>query len=122
MVESPQEMEYCNIKSIASIFADDEQIRGALLQSLRPHECLEPVKGAGLMVLYTMSKIAEKLKKAQIYFTSRGKQETIDFYRRIGMVEKENNNFMLPFNMFKSFQQRVEEKFPIQKIFEENIN
>ncbi|MCR4880478.1 MAG: hypothetical protein K6A44_00800 [bacterium] len=122
LVESPQEMEYCSIKAIASIFTDAEQIRGALLQSLRPHECLEPVKGAGLMVLYTMSKIAEKLKKAQIFLTSRGKQETIDFYRHMGMIEKENNTFVLPSDMFKSFQQRIEEKFPVARVFEENIN
>lgn len=121
-VEVPQEMDNSNIKALASIFVDADQIRGGSLQSLRPHECLEPVKGAGLMVLYTMTKIAEKLKKAQVYFISRGKQETIDFYRRSGMIEKENNVFMLPSNMFKAFQQRIEEKFPITEIFEESIH
>ena len=120
-VESPQEMDYCSVKALASYFVDTNQIRLSELQSLRPHESLEPVKGAGLMILYTASKIAEKLKKAQVYLISRGKQDTIDFYRHSGMIEKENNVFILPANIFKSFQEKIEERFPILKIFENNI-
>ena len=121
-VETPQEMDYCSIKALASYFEDTDQIRLSSLQSLRPHEILEPVKGAGIMVLYTASKIAEKLKKAQVCLVSRGKPETLAFYRQSGMIEKENNFFTLPSEKFKSFQEKIKEKFPIVKIFEENIN
>ena len=115
-------MDYCKVKALSSIFVDAQQVRGGSLQSLRPHECLEPIKGAGLMVLYTMTKIAEKLKKAQVYLTSRANDDTVNFYRRSGMIEGKNNAFMLPSDMFRTFQQKIEERFPVLKIFEENIN
>ncbi len=120
-VESPQEMDYCSVKALASYFVDPDQIRIAELQSLRPHELLEPVKGAGLMILYAASKIAEKLKKAQVHLISRGCKETLDFYRHSGMIAGEKMDFSLPANLFKSFQQKIEEHFPVSKIFEENI-
>lgn len=120
-VELPQEMKSYSVKALASYFNDPEQIRLTELQSLRPYETLEPVKGAGLMLLYTASKIAEKLKKARLYLVSADKPKTVDFYRQAGLIEGENRNFTLPSDMFKSFQQKIEEKFPVLKFFEEYI-
>lgn len=109
------------IKSLASVFIDDDQIRLAELQSIRPEEYIEPTKGAGLIILYTLSKMAEVLKRPKIFLNSRLNGNTLDFYKNAGMRNLETTKFILENKDFSQFQQRIESHFPVTEFFVNNI-
>ena len=119
---SPKEQ----VKAMAMYHVGADNINLQLLQSENQLKWFKKTKGAGSMIIYALTKIAEKLGKKAV--TVDADRAAYKFYEKMGMkISKTDVSYrdygryyILPRKMFKDFQKKIEEKFGVVPV-RENI-
>ena len=84
------------------------------LQSKSEIALFNRIKGAGSLIVYALSKIAQKNdKKAIVLSAATGAKK---FYKKLGFKNIEAKEFMLPKEKYEMLQRKLEEKFHITEV------
>jgi len=118
LVDMPDAAPKEQVKALALYTVGFENINLQLLQSENQLKWFKKTKGAGSLIIYALTKIAEILGKEAVCVDA--DRAAFKFYKKIGMKKSIDSNFreegeffILTKNMFKAFQQKMEEKFNI---------
>ena len=118
LVETPEETVGKQVKALALYSAEKDNIDLNVLQSENQMRWFQKTKGAGSLIIYTLTKIAEALGKKEVIVDA--DRAACNFYKKIGMKMKQlpgyknkSRVFVLTQDMFKDFQRKMEEKFNI---------
>ena len=120
LVETPTEKANKQIKAMAAYHFEKDMLVLGALQSKNQTEYRQKTKGAGSLILYALSKIAEQQGKEKIFVDAYRK--AINFYRKLGLDQVGERTFVLTKENFAKFQRALEERYKIISATERNIN
>lgn len=114
LVEVPALKGENQIRAMASYFFHKDTLCLEMLQSKTQTDFFRKIKGAGSLILYALSQIAQenKAKKVLVYSTA----DAINFYKRAGFKRIVDNEYYLSSTKFKSLQEKIEKKLNIEPV------
>ena len=119
LVDVPKASPKEQVKAMAMYYVGSDNINLQLLQSENQLKWFKKTKGAGSMIIYALTKIAEKLGKKSIKVDA--DKAAYKFYEKMGMKISETDvsyrdygrYYVLPKRMFRDIQKKIEEKFGV---------
>ena len=112
-VEIPSFKEPKQVKAIASYFFGKENLVLPWLQSKSETAFFSQIKGAGSLIIYALSKIAQRNYANGIFLNSSSWARK--FYKKLGFDEIAIKEFQMPKQKFQKMQKTLEEKFQIKE-------
>lgn len=114
LVEIPTNAAGKQVKAMASFSTNSDYVCVNALQSKREILPFNRIKGAGSLIMYAISKIAQEKHCPKIsLYSALG---STGFYRKIGFERNFGRFFDLGSSKIEGFQRRLEEKFQIKEI------
>ena len=114
LVEIPSKKPGKQVKAMASFSTNSDDVCVNVLQTKREILPFNRTKGAGSLIMYAISKIAQEKHCPKIsLFSAPG---STGFYKKMGFKRNPGRFFDLSSSKFEDFQRRLEEKFQIKEI------
>ena len=114
LVEIPTEKVGRQVKAMSSFFVSPKNIWIRYIQSKSQTALFKKIKGAGSLIMYAISKFAQKRKSQTVSLYSAGFSK--NFYKKLGFMNISGRRFSLKNPSFEEFQRKLEEKYQIKEI------
>ena len=119
-VENPVEKDgNKRIIGLISMYPDGKSLVVDKLQTVNGLPGEEKIKGAGSVLMYAASRVAEAMGKNKLWLRSAQEKKTLDFYSGIGMskiTSSYNNFFELFADNFSNFQSKIAKKCKLKAL------